>query len=616
MSNRNTRIDVEVNTQNARNQLRELANETSRINNQVNSTSTSTASSGNSRTQDVNQTINLLRQQSAERERQIREQFNSLRKANISEYEEFAQKHKAGKISDDDFNEYRRGFSENQIDSFGDERQELSENQNRTNELIQELIDRQDENTRAEIVASQRDNSEHSGGEGILKKLFGKRSELMESRLNATSESELKDINKQLDKVNKDIIKRSGGGNRIADTVTEGGNLASSVMSGGGGQAALGMLSKAGPWGMAAAAVIGAAFGGIMLGNARDKTISNLTSYRALGDRDVVNQSIKDTDYTRYGMEDAEEFINKRKELLLASGRYQGGSVENTMDAVRLERGYGIENVAGLSSLERQDKYAKSTSDNILEMLNVLSAIRDGSISVDDLTLANEKAGLMNRLQSGQVSRQEQFDNRQILGLMTAFEKLGGEGKDQRAGDFIEGTLGAMREGGNQNMMLLKHQFAMDAHPELANDPAALSRIIEEGNDPAYITSSLKGLNRMFGGNKQAKYFGFKEFFQGSGLTASMREKLMELSNNPDALQNIMGVGLGNTGAFNQSNADSYAYDKTQGTEEAWGVVKKEISNIGDWFKEFFRDPVDVNIKNADKNTKSSSTIDNNKVHK
>ena len=449
MANKNVRIDVEVNTSNAKNQLRELGSDVNRVNNQANSSSSSSStSSGSGRASDVQSAMGYLRQQSEAREKQIRQEYANMRAANMSELNDFTQRHAAGKVSDSEFNEYRQGFHENQVGSFVEEREALNDEQKRTNELLQELISRQDQNTQDTIEAQQRDNSEFtggSGGKGILQGLFEKRSALMESCMNATSEDELKDINKQLGRVNKDISKRAGG-NGFADTITQGGQIGETIMSGDGGamgSSALGMLSKAGPYGMAAAAIIGAAAGAVMMGNSRQKTAAQLTSYRALGDEKDINASIQNTDYTKYGL-NAEEFTAKRRELLLASGRYQSGGSDYAMSAQKIEQGYGVESIAQLSGNERQDKYAKSTVDNLVEMINVLGEIRDGSISKDDFTRVNEKAQLMNSLQQYQTGKQEKFDQKQVLGLMTAFEKMGGEGKDQRAGGFIQGAMAGM----------------------------------------------------------------------------------------------------------------------------------------------------------------------------
>lgn len=608
MSNKNVRIDVEVNTSNAKNQLRELGADVNRVNNQANNSgSSSSTSSGSGRANDVQSAMSYLRQQSEAKEKQIRQEYANMRSANMSEMNDFSQRHAAGKVSDKDFNEYRQGFHENQVGSFVEEREAVADEQKRTNELLQELISRQDQNTQDTIESQQRDNSEFSGGgpKGILQGLFEKRNSLMESRMNATSEDDLKDINKQLGRVNKDISKRAGGGG-FADTITQGGNIGETIMSGDGmqmGSSALGMLSKAGPYGMAAAAIAAAVGGAVMMGNSRQKTAAQLTSYRSLGDENAINASIDKTDYTKYGL-NSEEFTAKRRELLLASGRYQSGGADYTMSAQKIEQGYGVESIAQLSGNERQDKYAKSTVDNLVEMINVLGEIRDGSISKDDFTRVNEKAQLMNSLQQYQTGKQEKFDQKQVLGLMTAFEKMGGEGKDQRAGSFIQGTLQGMGEGGNANLMILKRQAVIRAHPELANDPSGISRMLEENTDGAYHSQMLKdmfGKGGYTGGNKQNRYFTAKEMFPG--LTPSEREKIMNAGSNDEILGNIKGVGLGKGGGIGASvsNAGQYAEVTTTKTDEVLGDIKKSVEGIGVWFNDLFRDPIDVNVRNVDK---------------
>ena len=601
-----TRIDVDVNTGNAQNKLRELSDDVNRINNQVN---TESASGGaNSGVEDAQRSAEYIRRQGDEREKQIRREYDDARKANYAELQEYQQKHKTGKISDTELEDYRAGFKENTLSSFGEQREDIAENTQRTNELIEELIGKQDDAQKNITEKDQRDNSESvKGPGGILQNLFGKRSELMDQRLNATTEKELKGLNKELEQVNRDIIKKSGGKGGMADILSQGGRLAETAMTGdamGVAQHGVGMLAKMGPWGIAAAITAGIVGGGIALGNKRDEQIANLTSYRALGDRDVVNASVEGNDrqYIAHGLKNAGEFINKRKELLTGAGRYQAGSEENTMFAQKLERGYGVNSIAAVSGNERQDLYAKSTAENTVEMINVLTAIKNGSISKDDFTLVNEKSQLMYRLQNAQVGSKEKFDNTEILGLMSAFEKMGGEGKDQRAGDFIQGTINAMGEGGGKNMMLLKNQFALKAHPELAGDPAALNRMIEENTDPAYHRASLEGLSGMFGGNKQNEYFGFKDFF-GNNLTPSMRDKLAKGAKNEDVLGAITGgANLPKSNIASEEDAAKYSYSKTQGTTEIIQQMSSDLNSVGSWLKSFFRDPVPVTIQNKDLN--------------
>jgi hypothetical protein len=618
------RIDISANANNVNNTLREVETNVDRVNSKVSTVNQTNVIGGPknlpaNQNVDVQNQILLYRQQQEQKERQIKREFSELRSENIAEFKESTHENKAGILSDKDYEETKKQFHRTQAELYAEERDEKLTEAQKTNQLIQELIDRQDKNSQDQTEALQRDNTETEGGggaKGILRALFDKRSDLMAKRLDATSDDELRRLNKELGKTNRDIQRR-GGGNGMADVVTEGGELVGSVASGSQSSimgAGMGLLSKAGPWGIAAAAIIAAGTGITNSANARDKEISNLISYRALGGRDDINKSVMETDYSKYGATN-EEFINKRKELLLAAGNPYAGGTKNYQDVMNLERGYGVNSIANLSTFERQDKYLKSTSENIIEMINVLTSIKNGSLKKEDFTLLNEKSQLMYRLQTSQVTRQEQFDNKQILGLMTAFEKMGGEGKDFRAGEFIEGTLQSMREGGSKNMMLLKTKFAIDAHPNLANDPAALSRMIEEGTDPKYIASTLAGLKNIAGGNKQNEYFLSKEFFGPNGLTPSMREKLMKGGGDKEILDNIRGVGLTSTTVASQIDAEKYAYEKTTGVEEFFGDLKKGINTINLNLKEQFNalfgtGSVPVSLVNKDlSNIKSTTPI-------
>jgi len=593
----NKRIDIDVNAQRAKQEIREVADTASRANEQIKKSMS---------VEDVEKTIELIKKQAEQRAKQIQQEYGAAYQGNMNEYLGMQSKLSRGQISSDEFEKYKSGYLQNQTEISSEEREELSENQRETNKLIQELIDLQDEKIREEIKRRQNNDDEFSK-DGILSALFKKRSAIMKARMDATTDDELTDYNKQLEKVNKLIAKKTGT-KIFADKITEGAQMGEQIMGGNVGGAAMRGLSKLGPYGMAAAAVLALVGGGVMAGNERDKTIGTLMSYRALGTNKDINKSLYEGKFTRYGMSDA-DFVNYRNSLLRNSGLAGQAGITNTYDAIRIEKGYGIDNVAGLSTYARQDKYSKSVADNIMEMLNVLSDIRDGSISVDDLTRANEKAQLMYQLQGSFVGRQEKFDQRQVLGLMTAFEKMGGEGKDQRAGSFIEGTLNAIREGGSSNLMMLKYQFAAQAHPELANNPAALNRIVEEGTDSNYLVSTLKGLKSMAGGNKQNQYFLFKEYFKG--LTPSMRQKLLSAAGDDEILQNMLGQGLRSTGTFNQGEADAYAWQKTQMTEKLLADLKNEVKNAGHWLKDQFSKPIDVRIRNNAANVRETQITGN-----
>lgn len=575
MSSRNTRIDVEVNTQRARDNIRQLADDVARVNNTISQPSSST------------QTADYLRKQQQDEAKRIRREFEDLRNRNNQEYRQHQTDFAAGRISENEFSDIQRRYLETQSSSFDDERAELLDSQNRTNELLQRLVDNSDNEAKQDAVANQRDNSETQKS-GIIRSLFEKRAELIDRRNNAQSEGEINDINKELREVNKSITKRIGGdGSNIASTITGAGQTTQGIMHSGdlvsGG---MNLLSKAGPWGMAAAAIIGTVVAGVNLANKRDEEISNLTSYRALGDRSIIDAELRNNNEIVEHGYDSGQYINKRAELLKASGRYQSASQENTMNVIRLERGYGIENISEMSRFERQDSKGNMTSDNILKMLNVLTEIKNSGIDANNFTLANEKAQTFGHLYGDFASRQNKVDADNVIRTMAAFNSLGGAGSDHRATDFISGTLNAMREGGNDNMMALKYQFASQVLP--GGSQADIARMVEEGTDPRYMKQVLSGLSKMFGGNKDAEYFGFKEFF-GTNLTADMRKQLLEAGASQDFLNKLSGRGLGEGTTASYANADEYSKDKTNLTDSIWGDVKKDIADIASTVKDWFR---------------------------
>jgi|GEM_PF-3773204 len=621
-----TRIDVDVNIQNAKNKIREVADDINRQNNRVNTQAGSSSVSGGAgagvseKAQDVASMISQYRQIQRQEEQKIRREFEGVRKANMLEHQEYQQRHQQGLMSDTDFEKHQERYQQEQVGTFGEEREAIAENTSKTNELIQQLIDKQDAQTKDEVTRAQRDTEETQFGgaggkkkKGILGGLFDERSALMDARMGATTDKELKDINKQLDRVNKDIGKKMGGGGKmgLAGFLMGAGDVTEAFAAGnpqGGATGMMMLLSKMGPYGIAAAAIAAIIGGSVSSGNKRDTAISTLTPFRAYGDRFAIDEQIRQTPWSIYGYKESIDYANKRKELALGAGRSFSATDENAIAATAMEKGYGINNVAQLSAYERQERYSKTTSENIVEMLNVLTAIKDGSMTAQDFTLANEKANLMNRLQGSFTSRQESFDNRQILGLMTAFEKLGGEGKDQRAGDFIEGTMNAMREGGSKNAMLLKYQWAAQAHPELRGDQAALNRIVEEGTDPKYMRSFMEGMKKYAGGDRQNEYFTFKTMMPG--LTPSMRQKWIENANNEEIFKNMAGKGLGDSGAASIENAINIVRDNVNFTQTVWADMKKEAGSLGKDLKNFMTSifgtgavPVDIRYINvADKN--------------
>lgn len=599
MSSRNTRIDIQVNTQQARNNLRELAQETARVNN-IQDTNNSQS---NSQQQPQNRSLENQRIE-------INRQADELRRDSTQRLDNrmVGAEHRYSSMLEKDSSDEGRKKADEYLDNaitraieeHEEEQRQISE---KTNELLERLVQNQEQQQNEETISRQRDSSEYDNDE-ILRRQAEERNG--GRNLPATTEQENSSNRGGLGGGSDDF------GTGLSNTVIRGAGAASSVMNTGDViQGGLSMVGGLGPWGAAAAAIGASIYGAVKLINGRENEINGLTHLRALGDRDVINENIQQNDQIiMHGMS-VGDYLNKRAEFARTSGRYEAASSENVINVTMLERGFGIEGIAGMSAFERQDSKGNLTADNILKMLNVLTEIKESGLSNDNFILANEKAQTFNALYSDFAGRGDKVNADSVISLMAAFNSLGGAGSDHRSTNFIQGTLGAMREGGDDNMMALKYQFALDARPDLANSQAGLARIVEQGTDPRYWRSTLKGLKNIAGNNSDMEYFLYKQFF-GSNLTADMRDQLVQAGANPDFLSRLVGnnsVGPNNEYTQTYDKAREMSYDKTRFTEQLSGEFKKLISDALMELKSINKNTTPATIKFADKNNTITGNV-------
>ena len=603
-----TRIDVQVNTENAKNKLRELADEAKKNNIDANRLEQSSSNIGNksainnSGREAAEEARRVAKEIEREKKAQVANEHRELRKQNQEEFNEIRKKHRSGKISDDEYESERKKFQEAQLGSYADERAEKREIEQQQLKTLEEILDSLRQAEKGETIDEQRDGDEFKG-KGILGELFERRSRLQAERLASNDEDEIRKKSEELRGIDGRIGKLLGNkggkwGSPLADTLTQGGDLVSTTMSGNAGAAAMSALSKAGPYGIAAAAIGAAIYGVISRVGGITTATAPLASIRAQGGRDDIRDAgmAYRGSFQNMGMNDKDQW-QFRYDLAMSSGIGERGGAMYAAHAAGLEKGYGIKDIAGLSINERADKYSKATSDNILEMLNVLGQIRDGSIKPNDLTLANEKANLMVRMQSSQLSRREQFDTKEILSTMAAFEKLGGSGKDMRAGDFMEGAFAGVREGGDKNQMLLKIQAAKEAHPNLASNQVALAKIVEKGDDPAYLAAAVKMLKRITAGDEVSSYYLMKKMFPQ--LTVEQREMLHGANN--DFFETLKGNKYSKANIYNAEDALSYAEKNTAWADQASAWSSDAIDDVTEGVKNIAKNTSEMLERMSDK---------------
>lgn len=463
---------------------------------------------------------------------QIESEYNTYLRKNRQEAVINATRYSNQEIDSNTFNANRTFNNQDRRELEQEKKDKLEELARRQVQLLESLNNQGKDNSRTSATDAQRDNSEHNGRKGYLSDLFDKRSKLL-SRRNDAKEEDVEKYNKLISRYDDKISKAMGRNpmlSRFTDNLNAGGNIISTAANGNpvGAISSLGSLMS-NPYILAIGASLGAIWGGMALNDKRKGAENSLMGYYG-NDRTKVLESFTDTSYAKdYGIDGA-EFGQLRKSLISGSGKLARGDSNYALDVLALQRATGIDNIAGISGNERQDKYGKSTADNIVSMLNVLGEIRDGSISPTDLALANEKAMLMFRLQGNQKMSNDTFDQRQVLGTMAAGEIMGGAFKDDRAADTWSQAFNSIKDGGNDNIRALKYQFALKANPSLGRpgNEYALSEYVESGTDPAYLASVVEGLQKMSGGNENMLGFSFKEFFKG--MSPNARRKLMSMS--------------------------------------------------------------------------------------
>jgi len=416
---------------------------------------------------------------------------------------------------------------------FRDERNEKIQNlEDEQTNLLRAIKEALTDNQKIQRESKQEDNAEFEAkkSEGLLGKLLNERGSLNRDLITATTKSEQKVIQEKLKKVNEEIQKTHAGAGQDGEGTIGGARMLSNAMNGNVGGMAMSLLSKLGPYGIAAGVIAGATIG---LGTKGNQTLQSAYDLRALQgtgkDPNFINgfrESLfggAGRNLSALGISQM-DMIGYATKMARTSGSMAG--IDNrAYNSLALEKGLGVQDLAQFAVFERQERNMQTVSENTLDLVNVMTSIDKSGLKKDDLTQLGEKLQTQNKVLSYQFQRQEVVSNKEATVLMGAFAKLGGSGADGRAGDFISKTMGAFGEGGDQNTMAYKYYLAKKAHPELANNPAALNRLVEQGTDLKYVQTGLTDMTSRFSGNDQ--YFMFKQFFPG--LTPEQRDKLMSL---------------------------------------------------------------------------------------
>lgn len=489
----------------------------------------------------------------------VKSDYQDIRNGNNDDYQDARNRNKSGKMSDADFGKFEERYRKDGKDLDSQEKTELRDLDKSSAQSLRLILKELQESRKIEQEVNQRDNSESQAG-GAIGGLLSTNRGLRNQQNASSDDAEIAALQGDIDENNSEIKRlRSGdktdeeGGSKgggaqkvigLAGTVGSG-DLVGSVMKAPDAMESLGLAKDVA---MAGGLITATAFAAFTLAkqdeNLREKT-APLAAMRGIGGRaGNANDLYRGEDNL-----DSDGLVGDMGLDLVgmmglmtdkANSSKIGGSNlrERAMSDLQFQKGFGS-SVDGFSQFER---FGGGDSSKVgLDILNVLTSISESSLKSDDLITLSEKISTGQTIMSLQRQKTDSTDTDGMLRLMAGFEAAGLSAKGEKSADFMSQTINGLGEGGGDNVMMLKFEAMKAAHPDKANNPAALRKMIKyHSDDPTYIMESLKQIQKTSGGNEMAEYDMMQAMFPG------LNEKDMEIYRKAGKSGNVQSLFKGN----------------------------------------------------------------------
>jgi len=451
------------------------------------------------------------------RKESVREEYRDARQANLDEYQGASNDFRNKRINAEEFKKKREQFHESNTNLTSEEEKELNAIEKESNSYLKEILKQLQLQERVEAERRQRDGSEFA--DGSIGSLLAANSDLRRRQTASTDEDEIAALQSEIASNNRTI--RGMRNNGDDDDDDDGGNsrfgrglgstghsvargdLSGSVTGG------LGMLGgTAAGIGIAAMIIKEFVSHGELVKEAIGQTASMRggigTSGITANDALVNRIGSFSSQLSDLGLKQ-ENFASMVNQKALASGMAGNDVVARTLDDYRFQKGFGAD--AGMfSQFERFNQGQQTSTEIAMDVLSVLTSIEKSSLKESDLSTLTEKLQSQNAILSFQRNKRDVVDSDSALRTLAAYETAGLSQKGDKAGDFLNQTMQGLGEGGSDNAMLFKYEAAKRAHPELANDPAALRRMVKfRSDDPKYQAEFFKFAKQASGGSKMAE---------------------------------------------------------------------------------------------------------------
>lgn len=210
---------------------------------------------------------------------------------------------------------------------------------------------------------------------------------------------------------------------------------------------------------------------------------------------------------------DTEAYSAYAYQLSRSSGTKEGLN-KRSFEMMGMERGLGLNDneLMSASAFERSDKNKTTVSDNIADMVNILSEIKDSGITKDDYTQFGEKLAIQQKILANQYSRMDKTDASQATRTTAAFSALSLT-KDSRLGDAALGFANATLNPTNDRSKAIGYDVLSEMHPEMRGRMDLLERERKK-NSPEFQAAFAKRIKSMFGGrNSQFGYLASNQIY-------------------------------------------------------------------------------------------------------
>lgn len=451
-----------------------------------------------------------------ERKETVKSEYADVRKENNQEFNEMRDKRKSGEISKGKFDEFQKEFDSRSKETDIEENNELKTLERESVRNLRLILKELQDAKKIERETAQRDNKEFTPGS--IGDLQQQNRILREKQGESLDDDERKSLQAEIDTNNEKIRGMRGKNDDDDDDDNRKSNPAALFGAAGAygkGDIVGGVMQT--PSAMKGAGMSNgqvAATGGVLAAvyaayeflNMDSKIKEALGPVSAMRGRTGRGASSNDTYKTELDEEgkigniglDLLDFAGMMNTKAKATGKTDDIRERTFNDAV-FQKGTGAD--AGVfNSLERFNKGQDSAYEISMDVLNVLTSIKESSLKEGDLAVLTEKLDSQRTIMDFQRQKRDVADTDSSLKILAAFESIGLSSKGEKGAGFMQNTLEGMGDGGPDNLMLLKYEAMKKAHPEKANDPAALRRMIRfHPDDEGYMGQMFKTIGEVAG---------------------------------------------------------------------------------------------------------------------